>query len=205
MDGWFFYYSLWSFWIVISFIVPRDFPDRFYLANFILISIILSIYEVPILYWDVNVTILMWLLSCMASLAAYSLLMRLYQICVTFIIMLVYSVFLLFELYDPIWVIIDRKWFLSMLIGTIAILMNKNVKNRMTSTIIGMGMGEFLFAYVLYTTGIKLEITTPSFLDLCSMTGMIILLWSVFEYAIHSIKKIYTPFPEIKKEKHKPG
>ncbi|HWO75852.1 MAG TPA: hypothetical protein VNM69_08100 [Bacillus sp. (in: firmicutes)] len=205
MDGWFFYYSLWSYWVVVTFIVPKHCHYRTYLSNFILISIILSVYKVPIWYWDVNVTILIWIICCMAIIAALPFSKKFYQICVSFIVMLVYVVFLLFELYDPIWVIVDRRWFLTFLIGTIAILLNAKIIDRITSTITGLVMGEFLFAFVLFATGIKLEITLPYFLDLCSYTCMLILLWSCFESFVYSLRKTYTPPSQIEKEKHKPG
>ncbi|WP_425427172.1 YphA family membrane protein [Bacillus oleivorans] len=205
LNGWFFYCCLWSCWIVLTFIVPKSLPYRFYIGCFILMSIILSIYKVPIFHWSVNLTILIWMIGCMVSFAALPFSKRLYQICVSFIVMLVYVVFLLFELYDPIWVIVDRRWLLSFIIGTIAILMNVKLLDRIAATIIGLGMGEFLFAYVLFTTGIKWDITTPHFLDLCSSIGILILLWSGFEFVIYYLKKIYTPPSQIEKEKHKPG
>ncbi|GAA0347352.1 hypothetical protein GCM10008967_42170 [Bacillus carboniphilus] len=141
----------------------------------------------------------------MVALSSLTISILLYQICTSLLVMLFYCIFLLFELYDPIWVFVDRKWLLTIMISVIAILLNSNGKWRVITAFLGIGMGEILYAYVLYTTDILITITNPTFLDIGALIGVTILLWNGLEKVIHHLNKLYDPQTHLEKEKQRLG
>lgn len=205
MEGWFFYYSFWTVWIILSFIVPKPHPYRLPYSVFVLISLILSTKTVTLFGLQMNATVFFWYGWCMVLLSRLKLSHLLYQVCASLVSMLVYTVFLLFELYDPIWVIMDRRWLLTILISVVTILLNSSIEKRLIVSLIGLIMGEILNAVVLRQTGIDVTITSPGLLDICSIICITVIGWSSLENLLKSFHKKYIPKPHIEKEKQKLG
>ena len=109
MEGLYFYWLAWIGWIWVTFIMDKKNPARIKVAIWLLAVIFTAPYKVNILSYDIYLsafTIVLFLFIETKRLKPGAFL---YSFISSFIIMLAYTSFLLFELFDPVWVLFDRK------------------------------------------------------------------------------------------------
>src|SRR5690606_24938754 len=100
----------WGGWIWTTFVMSKDNRLRFCLSIWLLTIIIVSPYHFTIHGFEVHFSAIVLMLFFIVSTYKFRY-MVFGSVCLSaFIIMIGYVSFLLFELYDPIWVIFDRKW-----------------------------------------------------------------------------------------------
>lgn len=114
--------------------------------------------------------------------------------------MLAYVSFLMFELYDPVWVIINRDWLLTFILMYLTIMLQSEVRMRMYTLLAGVLQGELLYSFVLRQNGFTYPIGSLEFLDFAALAVAILLLWSGLKFTAAYFN---THFNHFEREKHK--
>lgn len=183
MEGSMFYLVFWLLWVYLTFIVKRQNSWRLKLSVGILMMIILSPYNVKSAGFTLNMSALFLLVCAYITLNSEKTGMIFYFFVCSFIIMIAYVTFHLFELYDPVWLVFNKEWMLGIVIGYFAILLQKNLQGRLLIIIIGTIQGEMLYACILRRFYFPYLIGSFSFLDALSLMLLITISWSFIEYA----------------------
>ena len=123
MEGLQFYWIFWVGWIITTFFYPRFHQDRLNVSAWILISIMLSTTTVPFGLFDISGTGLFMLLTVYLFISQLPINQLLYILLSAFILMLVTACFFLYELFDPVWVVMKREWTLSLILTCTTLLL----------------------------------------------------------------------------------
>nr|WP_147533800.1 hypothetical protein [Bacillus marasmi] len=105
----------------------------------------------------------------------------LYTLICSYIIMMSYASFLLFELYDPVWVLLDRTWLLGVILSYVCVLLHQKNWNRVYILVIGLIQGDFMYSLVLRNIGIGYSVGTERFFDVLAACFMVLFIWSFAE------------------------
>lgn len=200
MEGLFFYWISWMVWIMATFFMARTNKYRFLLSAWILCLMILSSLTLNILNYEIGTSGFFLLVSLYIFTGRLKKLSKLYFLFCTFILMMAYVTFHLFELFDPVWVIFSREWMLSILMVYMAVLLQKNRMLRLPLILLGGIQGEFLYAFILKPFSFPYTIGSLAFLDIMSISISISALW----IAVHwMVKYIEANFKHFEREKQK--
>lgn len=191
-----FYFIFWSIWVYVTFILKKENPYRLKVAATVLISI---------LFADVSFTIgnfrffgsgLFLLIQAYMILKKEQKFSLAYFFICSSTITLAYTAFHLFEIFDPIWIIVKKEWMLGIALSYLAILLRNNLKGRLLILISGTMQGEFLYAYILSKYDFPYPIAAPAYLDAFALTAVLLVGWSLleqmgvyFEQHTHSLNK----------------
>ena len=121
---------------------------RWKLGACILIFIICSPLHVTIVSFVVSVNaLLLCIISFIGS--RYILSEKLYSLLSALIIAMLYTSFHLLEIYDPIWIVVDRVFLLSSALVYASVLLHGDRILRLCSLYVGMLQGELLVTFIL--------------------------------------------------------
>lgn len=148
MEGIIFYWLFWLFWILSTFFMRKD-ERRLKISLWLLLAIICSIHSIFLFQLEISITTLFMLLSTYIMVAKQKKGEKVYLFITSFIVMLAYTTFHLFELIDPVWLVIDRKWMLSLLLFYLVVNQHKSMRMRILSLLSGSIHGEILFSIIL--------------------------------------------------------
>lgn len=200
MEGLIFYWISWMVWIMATFFMARTNKYRFLLSAWVLCLMIMSPLKVNILNFEIGIAVLFLLASLYVFAGRLKKLSKLYFLFCTFILMMAYVTFHLFELFDPVWVIFSREWMLSVLMVYMAVLLQKNRMLRLPLILLGGIQGEFLYAFILKSFSFPYTIGSLAFLDIMAISISISSLW----IAVHwTVKYIEANFKHFEREKQK--
>lgn len=115
------------------------------------------------------------------------LLLYYYLIC-SLIISIGYVCFHLFELFDPIWLIFDRKWMLSFVILYLILMLVKDPYHRLAVAMIGVVNGELLYSMILIKFFREIQIGNFVFLDAFAFIIFFVLIWNLLEKIAQSFE-----------------
>lgn len=183
MEGAVFYWTFWIYWVYLTFFLQKNHPYRLKLAVMVLLVIIFSTSHFIIGPFDIFVSGLLLLLF------SYTILSQekrgtIYYLCIcSLIISIAYVTIQLFEIFDPIWMILNREWMLGILIGYLSLLLQKTLKGRLLIVVCGLVQGEFMYAYTLQSIHMPYQVGALTFLDVCALIVAIIAGWSILENA----------------------
>ncbi|MGG5253781.1 YphA family membrane protein [Neobacillus sp. SM06] len=181
MEGSMFYFLFWCSWIYITFIMKKENPFRTKLAAAVLIVIILADFSIPIGNNKVYAGgLFLLIITYMAAKKVKGKSLAYFFIC-SFIILIAYVTFHLFELFDPVWLILKKEWMMGIILGYLAILLQKNIWGRLFILISGTMQGEILYAFILSKYGFGYPIAGLAYLDSFSLTAVLLILWSGME------------------------
>jgi hypothetical protein len=182
MEGALFYWFSWLGWVWATFFTAKQNKYRFTIAFVLLILIISSPYKMEIL--GIEVYIPAFVLLAFALVETAKLKNRIFfSVFVTsFIIMLGYVSFLLFELFDPVWVIFDRKWLISLSVILLATALQLVRRLQILSIGFGMLLGEFLFSFIMKRLAFPYSVASPAFLDIVSLATVMLGVWVSLHY-----------------------
>ncbi len=181
MEGSMFYFLFWCSWIYITFLMRKEHPYRTKLAAVVLIVIILADFSIPIGSLKVYAGGLFLLMTTYMSVKKEKGKSLAYFFICSFIIMIAYVTFRLFEIFDPVWLILKKEWMMGIILGYLAILLQKSVRGRLFVLISGTIQGEILYAYILSKYGFPYPIAGLGYLDSFSLTAALLILWSRME------------------------
>jgi hypothetical protein len=183
LEGAVFYWTFWLYWVYLTFFMRKNHAYRLRLAVMVLLAIIFSTSHFIIGPFDIYASGLLLLLF------SYIILSQdkrgtIFYLCIcSLIISIAYVTIQLFEIFDPIWMILNREWMMGIVISYLSLLLKKSLKGRLLIVVSGLVQGEFLYAYILQTLHLPYQIGTLAFLDVCSIIVAIVTGWWFLENA----------------------
>ncbi len=200
MEGLLFYWLYWIGWVIATFFYPKEDRDRLKLSAWLLISIMLSVTSVPLGLIEISGTGLFMLLTAYLSVSQVNLKQLLYILLSTFILMLVTVCFLLYELFDPVWLMMRREWLFAIILTCITLLLVQNKRQRMFVMLMGSIQGEVFYSLLVAKYSFSYSAATLFSLDYYALTLTLIIGWNSLEMAVNYFDK---QVQSIEKEKQK--
>jgi hypothetical protein len=182
MEGALFYWFSWLGWVWSTFFLAKQNKYRFSIAFVLLMLIISSPYRIEILGIEIYIPAIVLITFSLIETAKLRNRIVFSIFVSSFIIMLGYVSFLLFELFDPVWVIFDRKWLISISVILLATALQSERHLQILSIGMGMLQGEFLFSFIMKRLAFPYPVASPAFLDIVSLATMILGVWVSFHY-----------------------
>lgn len=199
VEGIMFYWLFWIFWVLSTFFMRRD-DKRWKISLWLLLAIIFSLQSIMIFGFEISLTALFMLLSTYMIFSNQNKRTGTYLFITSFIVMLAYVAFHLFELIDPVWLVIDRKWLLSMLLFYLIVSLHKSIMFRFLSLFIGSIHGDILLSIILKQFSIGYSVGTLSFMDVLALSfAFLIVLEGMNRLSLHFEQY----FQQIEKERGK--
>ena len=181
MAGLSFFWLAWIGWIWATFFLKKQNLLRIKIAVWLMVIIVSASFKLNIGYYEVSfsafiITMLLFIETRGKKTGAF-----LYLFISSFIIMLAYTSFMLFELFDPVWVFLDRKILIVAGSLYLILLLHKTTNGRVVSLISGFLQGEILFAIILGKMKFPYLISSFAFLDILFLSLAVVLAWSGLE------------------------
>ncbi|MFS0863541.1 hypothetical protein [Fredinandcohnia sp. 179-A 10B2 NHS] len=198
MDGSVFYWICWMAWVCSTFFMKKN-RERLILSGCFLLLIIVSPYFFVIGSVRINIGIFIVLLYCFTKIAKRTSKQKLYLLICILTISLAYSSFQLFELYDPVWLFFNRNFMLAAALIYVTIMLVKEFQFRLVALLIGAIQGDILYAIIVSNVNIPYDIGSFKFLDVISISGGFIFVWSSLELLFNHFDVL---FQKNTKEKH---
>jgi len=122
------------------------------------------------------------LLLCIISfigIALYSVWKKLYSLLSALIIAMLYTSFHLLEIYDPIWIVVDRVFLLSSALVYASVLLHGDRILRLCSLYVGMLQGELLVTFIFRKLNFPYDYGSLAFFDIVAVSTlfMAVLFW----------------------------
>lgn len=184
MEGVMFYWIMWLFWIYVTFLLNRKHPYRYKLSAVLLIVLIFANFHIQ--FWGFD----LYLGGAFLLFVSYSFFTGsnkptvFYFLICSIIVMLAYTAFHLFEIFDPAFLIFKREWMMGISLGYLVSLLQKSFTGRLMALISGTMQGEILYALILSKYDFAYPIGSFSYLDTWSLTTLLLFGWSLIERAI---------------------
>ena len=178
MDGSTFYFIAWIGWVVVTFFMKKD-HIRWKLGACILIFMICSPLHVTIASFMVSVNALLLCIISFIGIALYSVWKKLYSLLSALIIAMLYTSFHLLEIYDPIWIVVDRVFLLSSALVYASVLLHGDRILRLCSLYVGMLQGELLVTFIFRKLNFPYDYGSLAFFDIVAVSTlfMAVLFW----------------------------
>ena len=173
----------WFIWIMATFFLSRTSKERLKIAFIVLMMIILSPYEFTFLDFQINIAAFSLYIYLFVEVVQHKKKSGLYLFLSSFIIMLAYVSFLMMELYDPVWVVFDRKWMVGFILVYICLLLEGSKKLRFYPILLGTLQGELIFSIILNRFSFAYPIGSLSFFDTIGTALFLLSTWSFLGYA----------------------
>jgi hypothetical protein len=200
MEGLYFYGFTWGLWIISTFLFKKTSNIRLPLAIILLFILILSPYNVQFGKYTISYVSFFMLLVIFLIVGTFKIKKLLYFFITTLIMSVGYVTFLLFELFDPIWIIFKREILLSFIVAYLAVLLQKKVLGRIFIIIVGGVYGDILFSIILFPFSFPYDIGSLRFLDVCALAVMMIFGWEGIKMSISYMEGLLS---SLEKEKQK--
>ena len=184
MEGLYFYWLAWIGWVWTTFFMNKSNPMRLKWTVLLLAVIITAPYTVDVVNIEVHMSALAIALFIFFETRRKKTGTFLYLFISSFIIMLAYTSFLLFELFDPVWVLFDRKIMLGALGFYLAVLLHKERQDRILALASGFLQGDILFSAILWKFKFPYAAASMAFMDLLFISLGLLLAWSAIETMI---------------------
>jgi hypothetical protein len=191
VEGLYFYGFAWAIWIITTFLMKKKSNIRLPIACLILLAIIISPYTIKIRDTAVSYISIFMMLVIFTRIGYFTLRKKIYFFLTSLIISIGYGTFLLFELFDPIWIIFKREWMLAILITYLSVLLQEKLAWRISTIIIGCIYGDIIFAIIIQRFSFPYLIGSMSFLDICSLSSIILFGWEGIKISINYLESLY--------------
>ncbi|MDQ0271094.1 YphA family membrane protein [Cytobacillus purgationiresistens] len=183
MEGLTFYWVSWVLWVIITFLLNKNQVLRLPLSIGLLLVIISSSFSIELGGIKVTFASVLLLLTLYILVGRLSKPKMAYALICHLIILLAYVSFLLFELFDPVWVIFDRKWMLSILLVYLAIMLHENRLMRVVIILMGAVNGEVLYALIISKFSFPHTVGSLMSLDAIALSVAFVAIWNALEYS----------------------
>ncbi len=175
MEGSYFYFVAWMGWIVTTFFLRKD-EIRWKVSAVILMFIICSQITVSIASFTISVNALILGVISFLGVALYSIWKKVYALLSALIIAMLYTSFHLLEVYDPIWIVIDRTFMLSGTLVYASILLHRDRLLRLCSLYAGALQGEILVTFIFRRLHFPYEFGSLTFFDIIAVSTLLVML-----------------------------
>ncbi|PLR99759.1 YphA family membrane protein [Bacillus sp. T33-2] len=189
-EGLIFYWCTWAAWIWTTFMMDKKNAGRLKYSVMLLLLIILSPYTAGIHGIQVHMSALVLIVFIQLETFRLKRSETLYIAISALIVMLAHVNFLLFELFDPVWVIFKREWMAGICMSALTIILQSSRQLRLVTLSAGLLQGEILFAIIIRKFGFPHPIASPAFLDAACIAAVIIIAWSGMEQFSASFSKM---------------
>ncbi len=178
MDGGYFYFLAWMGWIITTFFMKKE-SIRWRMSAFILLFIVCSQFTFSIASFSLSVNALFISIIAFGIVGIYSVWQKLYTLFSALIVAMLYTSFHLLEVYDPIWIIINRTLMLSAALVYASVLLHRDRLLRLCALYIGMIQGEILVAFIFRKLHFPYELGSLLFFDSIAVSTLFvaILFW----------------------------
>ncbi|WP_430487393.1 YphA family membrane protein [Priestia flexa] len=178
MEGFLFYWFAWIGWIISTFFLGKT-PLRWKVSMLLLISIMLSTTSVWVGPFFISYTYLFLLVMVCIDASRFKASKQLYVLFISLIVMFAYVGFCLLELYDPVWIFVNRQWLLTAIILYIVFLLVKDDYMRCIVILLGLLGGDFLYSLIVTSLSMPYPVGHPTFLDLVAAVLMLLFIWKI--------------------------
>jgi hypothetical protein len=190
MDGIYFYWFSWMYWIWLTFLMNKE-KKRFLITAGLLLLIIFSKHYIYAADINIALSLVGVLLSGFLILTYLSKVQRCYSIMVSMLISFLYASILVMSIYDPVWMIIPVRWFASLTIFLLLLLLVKDIHIKISALLIGFAAGELIFGLLLVYYDLYDVVGGLDFLDRLSICFMSTMLWYALEKGIEQIDLLF--------------
>lgn len=146
--------------------------------------IILTPYEITFVGHQFNAAVIFLYSFILLQITKLEKKIGIYILFSSFIVMLAYASFLLFEIYDPVWILFNRNGMIACSLGYLCVLLQSNKKYRLYTLTIGLIQGEVIFSMVVRKIGFPYPIGTGQFLDALASCFFVMGCWGLIEVVI---------------------
>lgn len=188
MDGLFFYWILWMAWVIFMFFVPNTYQHRYAILFHLLAVIFLAAYELKVYRYVMNLSSIYLFIVCSFYIRSLSLFKTIAFILSCFIISLGYASFQIFSLVDPIWVIFKAEWMLGILLNYLVIILFRDWKMRIVALLIGMIIGDSIYAALLRFNYIPYTAGSYVWMDMAVLILLLNFIWVSLEFTSRFIQ-----------------
>lgn len=179
-EGLYFYFLGWTGWIIVTFLFPKS-SLRTFLSILLLLVMACSATHIDIYGFSVSLAFVILIFTAIFLLTntmKQKYFLNYFSICT---MSLAYVCFVIFEIYDPVWIIIDRTWMLSFILLYLALLLFKTKWERFAFMLTGILQGEILNSFVLNSIFSYSVIGSFDFLAVLFLTSAGLGTWMIFE------------------------
>jgi hypothetical protein len=181
MDGIYFYSFFWMVWVIATFFMKKT-VWRTMVAAVALITIILSSVSLNIGGFQITLSFLfLFFLSCYYA-AKQSRRKLVYMAIAVLTIAFAYTSFQLLVFFDPVWIWMDHRWMLAILLVILCFLFYENIQSRLLCLVIGSCQGEMLYSIISQKISFSYIIGSYSFLDTLSLSACCMFIWALVDY-----------------------
>ncbi|RFB16988.1 hypothetical protein DZB84_11400 [Bacillus sp. HNG] len=186
MEGAVFYWICWMAWVCSTFFMKKN-RERLLLSILFLVTIILSPYYIGIGGIKINCSIFLIFFFCMKEISKRPKKQVLYMLICILTISLAYCSFLMFELYDPVWLLFNRNLMLGAALIYVTLMLLKDFRLRLAGVLIGSIQGDILYGIIVNNVNFSYEIGSFVFLDVISICFCFIFVWSSLEILLRHV------------------
>jgi hypothetical protein len=184
MEGLYFYWLAWMCWVWTTFFMNKDHPHRLKLTVMLLAVIFAAPFTVDVFIFELHLSAFAIAFFIFFETRRKKTGSLLYLFISSFIVMLAYTSFLMFELFDPVWVLFDRKIMLGAAGFYLAVLLHKDRHDRILALISGFLQGDILFSAILWKFKFPYAAASMVFMDILFISLGLLLAWSAIESMI---------------------
>jgi len=191
MEGLIFFWISWTFWIIATFFLKKGSEGRFLFSLCLLILITVSPIVITVFGLKISLSSLFLFITMSFLLSQLEKFTSLYIFFCSFIVMLAYVCFQLYEFFDPVWLIFSRNWMMSIILVVLAISLQSNKLFRIYILLLGTIQGDLLYAIILKKYSFPHIIGSFNFLDVVALSAGLLACWNGIEFLSQFLAKYY--------------
>lgn len=185
MPGLIFLFSIWLIWIVVTFWMKKTNEFRFPIAAIILLLIILMPVHFDINRITISGSAIFLLLLCYIIMTRLPFRKQLYLLFSIIAVMIGFAGLQLLELYDPVWMMLDRRIVYSFLFFVTSYFLFTNaILSRFLLIYTSLLQGELLYALILSKWQIQYLVGAMETFDLLAIITLVLLV----EYMVRRLQ-----------------
>lgn len=185
MPGLIFLFSIWLIWIVVTFWMKKTNEFRFPIAAIILLLIILMPVHFDINRITISGSAIFLLLLCYIIMTRLPFRKQLYLLFSIIAVMIGFAGLQLLELYDPVWMMLDRRIVYSFLFFVTSYFLFTNaILSRFLLIYTSLLQGELLYALILSKWQIQYLVGAMETFDLLAFITLVLLV----EYMVRRLQ-----------------
>lgn len=175
MSGIIFLFFLWSLWIVSTFMLHKENPARLPIAALSLLLLVFSSVSFSVKSITVNGAVILLMTGSCMVISKWPFIKKAYFVFSALTVMVGYAGSYLLELYDPVWVLIDRKLILSCALYIVGwLLYPASMFNRFFAVVVGSLLGEVFLGIFLSQWSIPYTVGSLEYLDIFGLTSALL-------------------------------
>jgi hypothetical protein len=182
----FYYWILWGAWIIAAFFLQKSIR-RTMISAVILVCIASGEMFIEVSSFSVRISFI--LVLCIGYYLASGCKRRVYHFFSVMTLTSAYAGIHLFEIFDPVWFIVDRFFVIISVISILAIYLGKSMPERIGLLVLSMSQGELLFWVILGKFHDGLTIGTADYLNMAAIGCFIVCAWTYLEQILASFNQ----------------